>query len=50
MDLKETWCEVVNWIQMAQDGFIQNSAMKCGEFLDKLSDCQLPKKDCAPQS
>ena len=42
----------MNWINMAQDtdqdGFIQNSAMKCGEFLDKLSDCQLPKKDCAP--
>jgi hypothetical protein len=41
-------CEGVSLIQMAQDGFIQNSAMKCGEFLDKLSDCQLPKKDCAP--
>jgi len=46
------WCEGMNWINMAQDtdqdGFIQNSAMKCGEFFDKLSDCQLPKKDCAP--
>jgi hypothetical protein len=47
MDLKETGCDGVNWIQMAQNGFIQNSATKCGEFLDKLSDCQLPK-DCAP--
>jgi len=54
MDIKETGCEGVNWIHMAQDmdqdGFIQNSAMKCGEFFDKLSDCQLPKKDCAPWS
>jgi hypothetical protein len=47
-------CEGVHWIHRAQDtnqdGFIQNSAMKCGEFLDKLSDCQLVKKGCAPWS
>jgi hypothetical protein len=54
MNLKETGREGVNWIDMAQvmdrDGFLQNAAMKCAEFLDKLSYCQLSKKGCVPWS
>jgi hypothetical protein len=54
VDLQETGWEGVKWMHMAQDmeqdGFLQNAAMECEEFLDKLSDCQLPKKDCAPWS
>jgi hypothetical protein len=54
MDLEEIVCENVDWIHVVQDGAgccehgnEPSGSIKCGEFLDQLSDCQLLKKNSA---
>jgi hypothetical protein len=45
--IRETVCDDVHWIHMVQNRdrwwAVVNMAMKCGEYLDKLSDCHLLK-------
>jgi hypothetical protein len=59
MNLKETGCEGVGWIHLAQDrvhwqvlvNMVMNlGSVKGGGFLVFLSNYQLLKEDCAPWS